>query len=64
MSTTTDTFRIIGAIESFLPIVTGLVRDLRGLLAGSGSRSVEEILAEADANWAAVLANARKDLGP
>jgi hypothetical protein len=58
-----DIVRIISAIESFLPIVVGLVRDLKALVSGSASKSVEEILQEADRNWAAVIAAARKELG-
>jgi len=59
-----DIVRVISAIESFLPIVVGLVRDLKNLMSGSASKSVEEILQEADRNWAAVIAAAKKELGP
>ncbi len=55
--------QVVSAIESFLPIVVGLVRDLKDLISGSGNKSVEEILQEADRNWAEIIAAAKKELG-
>ena len=63
MPDTQDVIRVVTAVEKFLPIVLGLVRDLKGLLHGSRDKSVEEILAEADANWQQVISAARKELG-
>ncbi len=57
-----DILRVVSLVDSLLPVVAGLVRDLRGLVSGSGSKSVDEILADADANWAAVIASAKKEL--
>lgn len=63
MPATEDVIRVIGAVESLLPIVVGLVRELKGLVSGSGTKTADEILAEADANWAQVIAAAKKELG-
>ncbi len=63
MSKTEDAIRVISAVEAFLPIVVGLVRDLKGVVSDSGSKSVGQILDEADANWGQVLAAAKKELG-
>ena len=63
MSTTEDAIRVISAVEAFLPIVVGLVRDLKAVVSGSASKSVAEILQDADNNWTAVLAAAKKELG-
>ncbi len=63
MSDTPEAIRIIAAVESFLPIVVGLVRDLKALLAGASDKSADQILAEADANWNAVLAAAKRESG-
>jgi len=58
-----DILRVVSLVDSLLPVVAGLVRDLRGLVSGSAGKSVDEILADADANWAAVIASAKKELG-
>lgn len=63
MSDTPEAIRIITAVESFLPIVVGLVRDLKALLAGASDKSADQILAEADANWNAVLAAVKRESG-
>lgn len=63
MSDTPEAIRIISTVESFLPIVVGLVRDLKALLAGASDKSADQILAEADANWNAVLAAAKRGSG-
>ncbi len=64
MSASEDAIRVIGAIEAFLPVVLGLVRDLKALMSGSSKKSVEEILQDADTNWARVIAAAKQELGP
>ncbi len=61
MPATEDVIRVVGAVESLLPIVVGLVRELKGLVSGSGTKTVDDILAEADANWAQVIAAAEKE---
>ena len=63
MSAPQDAIRVISAIESFLPIVVGLVKDLKGIVSGASAKSVEDILQDADTNWAQVLAAAKKELG-
>ncbi len=63
MSDTPEAIRIIAAVESFLPIVVGLVRDIKALLAGASDKSADQILAEADANWNAVLAAVKRESG-
>jgi len=62
MPGTEDVIRVIGAVESLLPIVVGLVRELKGLVSGSVTKTPDDILAEADANWAQVIAAAKKEL--
>ncbi len=62
MPATEDVIRVVGAVESLLPIVVGLVRELKGLVSGSGTKTADDILAEADANWAQVIAAAKKEL--
>ncbi len=63
MSDTPKAIRIITAVELFLPIVVGLVRDLKALLASASDKSADQILAEADANWNAVLATVKRESG-
>jgi hypothetical protein len=63
MSAPEDAIKVIGAIEAFLPIVVGLVKDLKGIATGSSAKPIEQILQEADQNWTAVLEAAKKELG-
>jgi hypothetical protein len=63
MPNTNDVVRVIAAVEAFLPILVRLVRDLKGLLANSGSKTADQILSDADSSWQEVITVARKEIG-
>ena len=63
MSASQDAILVINTIEAFLPIVVGLVKDLKEVVSGSSAKSVEQILQDADTNWAQVLAATKQELG-
>jgi hypothetical protein len=64
MTNNQDVLNIIETIEKFLPVVTSLVTDLKGLVTGAGGKTVDEILNDADANWEAVIDAAKAQLPP
>ncbi len=63
MPNTNDVVRVIAAVETFFPILVSLIRDLKGLVTNSSSKTADQILAEADSRWQQVISTARKEIG-
>lgn len=55
-----NTLNLITFIESMVGLAAKSIADLKGVIGGSSTKTVDEILADADATYAQIIQNAQQ----